>query len=262
MNAEIAIIGGSGVYDPALIKNPKELKVHTPYGATSDLITVGEYMGKSVAFLPRHGRNHTHPPHKINYRANIWALKSIGVSRILAPQAVGSLREEFKPGTIVIPDQFIDFTKGRALSFYDSGKVYHISSANPFCTELRSLLSEAGKKLNIKTMNSGTYVCIEGPRFSTRAESKMFRILGADIIGMTLVPEINLARELEMCYSSVAMVTDYDVWKEDNLVSMEKILDTMKTNLHKTKSMLSEAIKNMPSQRNCECKTLLSNAEA
>ena len=252
VKAEIAIIGGSGVYEQEMLANAEEIKVYTPYGTTSDLITVGTYKGKNVAFLSRHGKGHQLPPHKINYRANIWALKEIGVKRILSSNACGSLREELVPGDIVVMDQFIDRTKDRPSTFYEGGKVCHISVADPFCPELRKLLVKKGQELGVKINKEGTYVCIEGPRFSTRAESKLFRQWGADIVGMTTYPECVLAREAEICYGSIALVTDYDVWT-DKPVSIDEIISIMGKNIDKAKKIFSAVIPEIPAQPKCEC---------
>jgi len=259
MQAEIGIIGGTGFYDPKLLKNAKEVKMRTPYGSPSDAITIGELKGRHVAFLPRHSRKHTIRPTDVNSRANIFALKKLGVERILAPSTVGSLREDFKPGDVVFVDQFIDRTTRREQSFYTGRKVCHISVAEPMCPELRQTLMKAARDVNVSTHNAGTYVCVEGPRFSTRAESKLFRTWGADVVGMTLVPECVLAREAEICYSTIATVTDYDVWK-DKPVSADEISKTMKANLEKVKSIIAEAIPNIPEKRRCECKDALQKA--
>lgn len=259
--AEIGIIGGTGVYDSGLFSDKKEIKVHTPYGEPSDQITIGEYAGRKVAFLPRHGKGHRIPPHKINFRANIWALKQLGVKRIIAPSAVGSLGFDYKPGHIALPDQFIDFTKKREYTFYDGGQVAHVSTADPFCPELRSIASKVIKKLKFPFQQKATYVCIEGPRFSTRAESKFFRdVMKADIIGMTLVPEVSLAREAEICYLSVATVTDYDVWA-DIPVSSKEIIETLHKNVEKTKKFVAEIIPALPQERaKCVCGSALEGA--
>jgi 5'-methylthioadenosine phosphorylase len=233
--------------------------VHTPYGSPSDAITVGELNGRSVAFLPRHAEKHTIRPTDVNSRANIFSLKKLGVQRILAPSAVGSLREGFKPGDIVFVDQFIDRTTRREQSFYAEKQVCHISVAEPMCPELRRILVEVADDVEISTHNIGTYVCIEGPRFSTKAESKMFRMWGADVIGMTLVPECVLAREAEVCYASIATVTDYDVWK-DQPVSVEKVLKTMIENVEKVKRIIIEAVSKIPRKRGCDCKDSLQSA--
>ncbi|HDN62363.1 MAG TPA: S-methyl-5'-thioadenosine phosphorylase [Candidatus Bathyarchaeota archaeon] len=256
---EIGIIGGTGVYDPAMFGEVKEVKVYTPYGEPSDLVFVGSLRGKKVAFIPRHGRNHTIPPHRVNYRANIWALKELGVQRIVAPAAVGSLREDFKPGDFVIVDQFIDRTKKRVDTFYEGGRVCHISAADPFCPELRRIFYEGALKVGLNVHDGGTYVCIEGPRFSTRAESKLFRSWGADVIGMTLYPECVLAREMELCYVSISMVTDYDVWAEKP-VSVKEVVETMKRNTENLKKLLREVIPKIPKERSCECGFALRDA--
>lgn len=253
----IGIIGGSGLYS---IFEPKEsLKIHTPYGSPSDDIQIGILSGTEVAFLPRHGRGHRIPPHRINYRANIFALKEVGVERIIGVSAVGSLREDYRPGDIVFVDQYIDFTKKREYTFYDGPKVVHISTADPFCPEMTRILIDVCKKIGIDYKEKGTYICIEGPRFSTRAESKMFRTF-ADIIGMTLVPEVQLARELEMCYVSIATVTDYDVWAEKP-VSTEEVIKVMKENEAKVKRILAEGIPKISMERKCECRYSLKGAE-
>ncbi|MCC6013389.1 MAG: S-methyl-5'-thioadenosine phosphorylase [Candidatus Verstraetearchaeota archaeon] len=250
--AEIGIIGGSGFYDPEMFENRKEIKVHTPYGAPSDVITIGEFKGIKVAFLPRHGRRHSIPPHLINYKANIWAMMDLGVKRIIAPSAVGSLKEEIKPGDIVIPDQFIDFTKKRDYSFYNGAIVGHFSLADPFCPELNKICIETLKKLGLRYHHPATYICIEGPRFSTRAESRLFKSWGADIIGMTLVPEVILARECGICYTTIATVTDYDVWAEKP-VTAEEVVKTLNQNVEKVKKLLMELIPRIPKERKCQC---------
>ena len=260
-HAEIGIIGGTGIYNPELLNNEKSIKIFTPYGKTSDLVTIGEYNGRFVAFIPRHGKEHTIPPHMVNSKANIWALNSLGVSRIIAPSAVGSLQDQYKPGDIVLPDQFIDFTKRREYTFYDEGQVCHVSCADPFCNELRAIFLNTGKRLKYNVRDGSTYICIEGPRFSTRAESKYFKdILHGDIIGMTLVPECILAREMQICYMSIATVTDYDVWYE-NPVSSREILEVLTKNANRTKELLTALIPSIPETRNkCKCKTALQDA--
>ena len=249
--AEIAIIGGTGHYDPEILEGAEEVKVYTPYGSPSWLV-VGEYKGKKVAFIPRHGRKHVLPPHRINYKANIWALKELGVTRILAPSAVGSLREELKPGDIVIPSQFIDFTKNRDYTFYEGGIVGHFSLADPFCPELTEIVYNTAVSLGLPVHRGKTYICIEGPRFSTRAESKLYRMWGADVIGMTLIPEAILARELEICYLPITTITDYDVWAEKP-VTAEEVVKTLRANVEKVNKLLKEVIPKIPSERNCIC---------
>jgi len=259
MQAEIGIIGGTGLYDPQLLKNVEEVNVETPYGAPSDAITVGELAGRRVAFLPRHGKKHTIRPTDVNSRANIFALKKLGVKRILAPSAVGSLKEDYKPGDVVFVDQFIDRTTKREQSFYTGNKVCHISVAEPMCPEMRQTLIAISKDINIRAHPTGTYVCIEGPRFSTKAESKLFRSWDADIIGMTLVPECVLAREAELCYASISTVTDYDVWK-DHVVSADEVVATMKDSIEKVKRVILEAVPRLPKECACECKNALKGA--
>ncbi|MCW3975033.1 MAG: S-methyl-5'-thioadenosine phosphorylase [Candidatus Bathyarchaeota archaeon] len=257
--AEIAIIGGSGLYEQEMLENAEEIKVYTPFGRTSDMITIGKYYGKMVAFLPRHAKGHQIPPHKINFRANIWALKELGVKRILSSNACGSLQEKHSPGDILVIDQFIDRTKSRSSTFFDGGQICHISAADPFCPELGNLLINKGKDLGIKLFEGGNYVCIEGPRFSTRAESRLFRRWEADVVGMTVFPECVLAREAEICYSSIALVTDYDVWAEKP-VSVDEIISTMKKNVDKAKTLFSAVIPEIPSDANCKCWNALKDA--
>jgi 5'-methylthioadenosine phosphorylase len=251
-SVDIAVIGGTGVYDPEVIEEAKELKIHTPFGAPSDLLTIGSYEGMKIAFIPRHGRGHQIPPHRINYRANIWALKKLGVGRIIASSACGSLREDYKPGDFVITNQFIDRTKARPDTFYEGGQICHISSADPICPQLHAFFVEHSRMLGLKAHQTGTYVCVNGPRFSTRAESHLFRQWQADIIGMTLYPECVLAREAEICYVSVAMVTDYDVWAE-RPVSTQEIIITMQKNSTNFKRLIMEAIPMIPEKRSCNC---------
>lgn len=252
---EIGLIGGSGIYDPEIFDVDRNVRVSTPYGAPSAPIEIGTMKGVEVAFLPRHGKNHAIPPHRINYRANIWALHSLGVRRILTASACGSLKEGYEPGSIVVVDQYLDFTKKREYTFHDGGRVHHVSLADPFCRDLSALCIRSAKDLAIPHMERGTYVCIEGPRFSTRAESRMFRTF-ADIIGMTLVPECQLARELEMCYTSLAMVTDYDVWA-DRPVNARVVLQTMQKNVSNVRRVLESVLPEVPRERTCECASAL-----
>lgn len=261
MSPRIGIIGGTGVYDPKLFDVKKKVTLSTPYGAPSDTIQVGEMDGIEIAFLPRHGSGHVLPPHMVNYRANIWAFKELGVERIISPCAVGSLQENYKPGEIVIVDQFIDYTKNRNYTFYDGAKTVHISLADPFCPELTKIFAKHAKKLGVPYHDKGTYICVEGPRFSTRAESKMFRTF-ADIIGMTLVPECQLAREMDMCYTSLAMITDYDVWAEEP-VDISTVLRVMAENVDKVRSLISAALPEIPEKRKkCPCPNTLKEAGA
>ena len=255
--AKIGIIGGSGVY--SLLEDAKSKAVETLYGKPSADIEIGFIGDEEVAFLSRHGKKHTIPPHKVNYRANIWALHSIGVSRILTANAVGSLKEEFPPGMMFIPDQFIDFTKRRDLTFYDGPDVYHISAADPFCPEINGAIKNVSENLGYRTHASGTYICIEGPRFSTRSESNMFRQF-ADIIGMTLVPEINLADELAMCYSTIATITDYDVWSEKP-VETKEVLRILKENEDKSLNIIKQCIPKISGEKHCNCSGRLDEAK-
>jgi 5'-methylthioadenosine phosphorylase len=259
MQAEIGIIGGTGVYDPQFLKNSEDVKLHTPYGAPSDSITIGRLKGKTIAFIPRHGKKHTIRPTDVNSRANIYALKQLGVQWILAPTTVGSLKEDFKPGHVVFVDQFIDRTTKREQSFYTGPQVCHISVAEPMCPKLRKILIKMADEMKISYHKTGTYVCIEGPRFSTKAESKLFRGWGADIVGMTLVPECVLAREAEICYASIATVTDYDVWR-DHPVTADEVVKTMRENLEKVKNIIMKAVLKIPKERKCECKGAMKNA--
>ena len=258
--AEIGIFGGTGIYDSGLLKDSKEISIDTPYGKTSDSITVGEFNGKKVAFMPRHGKKHTIPPHLINFRANIWAFKELGVKRIIAPSAVGSLKEEFEPGNLALPSQFIDFTKSRKGTFSEDGRVIHISVADPFCPELQKVILNVTKIQGIKIHQDCTYVCIEGPRFSTKAESRFFRTTGADIIGMTLVPECQLAREAQICYVSLSTVTDYDVWAEKPVTAKE-VMETLAKNVEMTKKLLTLVIDQIPEVKSCSCEKALEEAE-
>lgn len=259
-SAEIGIIGGTGIYDSGLLQDGREVEVPTPYGRPSDAITLGEFKGRRMAFLPRHGKKHAIAPHMINFRANIWALKELGVKRVIAPSAVGSLREEVKPAHFVLPDQFIDFTKSRIGSFAEEGRVIHISMADPFCPELRECVLDAAGGHDVTVHGHGTYICIEGPRFSTKAESGFYRTLGADIIGMTLVPECQLAREARMCYTTIATVTDYDVWAE-RPVTAKEVLRTVSENAEKTGELLTALTDRIPTTRGCSCEKALAEAE-
>ena len=258
--AEIGIFGGTGIYDSGLLKNASEVEIETKYGKPSDTITIGEFESRKIAFLPRHGKKHTIPPHRINFRANIAAFAELGVKRIIAPSAVGSLREELRPGDFALPGQFIDFTKSRQYSFSETGRVIHISVADPFCPELGAIALETGTKQGMVMHDNCTYVCIEGPRFSTRAESNMYRSMRGDIIGMTLVPECQLARECQMCYLSLSTITDYDVWAQKPVTARE-VMDTLAKNVKMTKRLLADLVGNIPQERGCACKDALADAE-
>lgn len=259
-NAEIGIFGGTGIYDSGLLDDACEISIKTPYGNPSDDITVGTIKGRRIAFLPRHGKKHSVPPHLINYRANIWAFKEIGVTRIIAPSAVGSLKEEIQPGHMALPSQFLDFTRSRKGTFSEEGKVIHISVADPFCPEIQDSIIKVADMQKLDIHRNCTYVCIEGPRFSTRAESRFYRNTGADIVGMTLVPECQLAREAQVCYASVSTVTDYDVWAQKP-VTAKQVMETLAGNVKMTKRLLVELIEYIPKTRECACARALDEAE-
>ena len=236
----IGLIGGSGVYDPDLLKDVEQIKVHTPYGSPSDLFTKGKLGGKTIYILPRHGHNHTFNPTNVPYKANMWAFKKLGCKRVISVSAVGSLKEEYKPGDFVFTDQFIDRTSKRDQTIYGS---VHIGVAEPFSKKLRTILIDKTKELGYDYHESGTCVVIEGPRFSTKAESKMYRLWDADIINMTLVPEVVLARELGMCYQNIAMSTDYDCWHESKEeVTLEMIFAVMAENAENVKKLLMNTV--------------------
>jgi 5'-methylthioadenosine phosphorylase len=250
---KVAIIGGSGLDDPRLMKQMKERKVRTPYGSPSSALTIGKIQGVDTVILARHGKDHSIYPTGVNYRANIHALKKEGCTHILATTAVGSLREKIRPGDLVFVDQFIDFTRHRPLTFHEK-KVVHTPMAEPFCGYLRSLLAASAKRLKLRHHTRGTVVTIEGPRFSTKAESHMFRKLGADVINMSTVPEVTLAREAGICYQTIAMSTDYDCWKEgEDPVTWEMILNIMKKNAENVKGLILETIPRIKN-KTCACR--------
>ncbi|AHF79732.1 S-methyl-5'-thioadenosine phosphorylase [Thermococcus paralvinellae] len=261
----IAIIGGSGVYDPKLLENIREEEVNTPYGKIK--VKIGTYKGEEIAFLARHGEKHSVPPHKINYRANIWGLYELGVERILATSAVGSLNEAMKPGDFVILDQLMDFTKSRVYTFYDGEDsphdrkfVAHVDFTDPYCPEIRNALIRAAKELGFNYHPKGTYACMEGPRFETRAEIRALRILGADVVGMTQCPEAILARELEMCYSSVAIVTNFAAGISSQKLTHTEVVELMAKKSEEIKYLLMKAIEYIPKERRCMCKDALKGA--
>ncbi|GAA0532417.1 S-methyl-5'-thioadenosine phosphorylase [Paractinoplanes ferrugineus] len=251
--AEIGVIGGSGLY--ALLEDAEEFDVSTPYGPPSDPITVAQVGDRRVAFLPRHGRDHRFPPHKIPYRANLWALRALGVRQIVAPCAVGGLRPELGPGTFVVPDQLIDRTSGRVQTFYDEGAV-HVSFADPYCPVGRSVLLEAARA--VAPVDGGTMVVVEGPRFSTRAESRWFTSIGGTIVNMTGHPEAVLARELGLCYTPIALVTDLDAGVEgEHGVTQEEVFGVFGENTERLRGVLLEAVTKLPAARECPCVTAL-----
>lgn len=259
--AEIAIIGGSGLYHMDGLTKLKEIKVTTPFGKPSDSIMLGSFEGLKIAFLARHGRGHRISPSGINYRANIHALKSLGVSRVFSVSAVGSMKKHIRPGDFVLPDQFIDRTTQRLSTFFDQGIVAHVSLADPLCPTLSSLFWKASQHVSVKVHRPGTYICMEGPQFSTRAESLLYRKWGVDIIGMTNLTEAKLAREAELCYATLALVTDYDCWHEtEEAVSVGAILAIMHKNVETAKQVLHHALKMAKSLGPCGCQTALEHA--
>ncbi len=258
---KIGIIGGSGLYAIEGLSGVKEEKVETPFGDPSGSYVTGTLEGVDVVFLPRHGKAHTLTPSEINFRANIYGMKKLGVSRIISVSAVGSMKEEYKPGDIVIPSQFYDNTKLRKSSFFGDGIVGHVSFADPICPDLADLLYKTGNRLESNIHQGGTYICIEGPMFSSRAESKTYRKWGVDVIGMTNVTEARLARESEICYSTMALVTDYDVWHEfEEDVTAEGVIEILNKNIEKAKGIIKNILPLIPTERKCVCSSSLNNA--
>ena len=259
--AEIAVIGGSGLYEMEGLKRVRPVQVRTPFGKPSDTVILGELAGKRLAFLSRHGKGHRLNPSAINYRANLYALKSLGVGRIISVSAVGSMKEQIKPGHIVLPDQFIDRTRHRQGTFFDQGLVAHVAMADPICPDLSSKLYRAAKQVEASVHVGGTYVCIEGPQFSTKAESYLYRSWGVDVIGMTNMPEAKLAREAEMCYATIALATDYDCWhKSEESVTVEAILRIMHHNVLLAKQVIRDVLEQPLESRSCACASALTNA--
>lgn len=259
--AEIGVFGGSGLY--SLLENPKEVVVETPYGSPSAPITYGDIGGRSVAFMPRHGTEHTLPPHMINYRANVYAMKQLGVKRIIGPNACGSLQPHVKPGDFVICHQFVDRTTGRKDTFYDGPKTVHVSAADPYCPAMREVAVNEARALGITVHERGTVVVIQGPRFSTRSESHWFASQGWEVINMTQYPEGYLARELEMCYCNISLITDHDAGVEgiEEPVTNEQVIKVFAENTEKLRSLLFAMIPALPEARDCICATALSSAE-
>ena len=257
--AEVGIIGGSGFYE--LLDDAREVALETPFGAPSDVYFVGEIGGVAVAFLPRHGRGHRIMPSEINYRANIWGMKALGVKYLLSASAVGSLREDLRPLDMVVPDQLFDRTKGRISTFYGDGVVVHMSFADPFCSYVSEVLVREGRAAGATVHAGGTYVCMEGPQFSTRAESRVYRQLGFDVIGMTNLQEAKLAREAELCYATMALVTDYDVWYEgEEDVSLEQVLSNVRRNVETAQAIVRRVVPVLDLERDCVCRHAVENA--
>ena len=258
----LAVIGGSGLYQFAALEDIETIEVDTPFGKPSSPIISGKLAGKKVVFLARHGIGHIYSPSEVNYRANIYALKSLGVDKIVSISACGSLRENLQPGDIVIPSQLFDYTKGkRACSFFDEGIVAHIGSADPFCPALSEKVSQAVQQTGATAHKGGTYITIEGPRFSTKAESNVFRSWGMSIIGMTSSPEVFLAREAEICYATMAHVTDYDVWHiSEEPVSVEMVIKTLEKNTSTAQKAIENLVLLLDEENLCDCSTALQNA--
>src|SRR6186713_1422411 len=258
---KIGIIGGSGLYDMADVTDRSEVTLRTPFGDPSGPYVLGTLRGKRVAFLARHGAGHRLLPSELNFRANIFGMKALGVEYILSASAVGSLKEEYKPLDIVIPDQFIDRTRGRTSTFFGRGLAAHVGFAHPFCRILSRLVSSSGQDSGAVVHTGGTYVCMEGPQFSTLAESKLYRSWGADIIGMTNLQEAKLAREAEICYTTIALVTDYDCWHPDHdSVTVDMIVANLVANAKMAQSAIANAVERLPIERNCECAKALATA--
>mgnify|MGYP000173217218 CR=1 FL=1 len=258
----IGFIGGSGIYEALPLNDVREGEYDTPYGEPSDAITIGEFAdtGREVAFLPRHGSEHGVSPTDLPYRANMYALKKAGVTHVFASNAVGSLKEELEPGTLVVPDQIYDRTKRRDLSFYGDGVVVHQPFADPYSPELVDHLTESAESAapaDTDVVKGGTYVCIEGPQYSTRAESEFYKSQGWDLVGMTAIPEAKLAREAEIAYATIAGVTDYDVWKEDSEVTLQEVLENAEQNQTAIKAAVEEAVRTLPDDLECEAHTSL-----
>ena len=255
-SADIGIIGGSGLYDIEGFETPGEAFIETPFGKPSDAIMIGRYGAQNVAFLPRHGRGHRISPSELNFRANIWAMKSLGVKWILSVSAVGSLKEEYVPTHMVTPDQFIDRTFGRKGTFFEGGIVGHVGFAHPVCKHVHRILGEACRRAGATIHEGGTYVCMEGPQFSTLAESNLYRSWGADLIGMTNLQEAKLAREAEICYATLAMVTDYDCWHPGHdAVTVDQVVAVVQKNASMAKAILKAAVAQFPVPRDCECES-------
>ncbi len=261
VRAKVGVIGGTGLYEIEGMTDVREVHVDTPFGDPSDNFVVGKLGGTGVAFLPRHGRGHRILPGEIPARANIYALKSMGVERIIAINSCGSFKEELKPGELLVPDQVIDRTRGRISTFFGDGVVVHVSFADPFCPELSRFLYQCAKEAGADVHMGGTYIAMEGPAFSTRAESRLYKAWGADVVGMTVLPEAKLAREAEICYASICCITDYDSWREKEAgITADVIVGYMKKNIAMAKQIVKLAVAKLPSRRQCDCLTALQTA--
>jgi 5'-methylthioadenosine phosphorylase len=256
----IGVIGGSGLYEMDGLTDIRTIRIATPFGRPSDAYLIGTLFGKRVAFLPRHGRGHRVMPTDINYRANIFGMKKLGVERIISVSAVGSMKEGIRPGDIVIPDQFYDHTKHRRSTFFGNGVVAHVGMADPVCGALSEVLIRSGGKVGATVHRGGTYICMEGPQFSTRAESMTYRQWNVDVIGMTNATEAKLAREAEICYSTIALATDYDCWHHaEESVTVEAVLEVMRHNIETSRAMIKQAVQLLPEGRTCGCGEALRN---
>src|SRR5499425_984572 len=259
--ASLGVIGGSGLYSMSGLTDTREIRVKTPFGEPSDVVVSGTLEGKRVAFLARHGRGHRILPGEINYRANIYAMKLLGVERIISVSAVGSLKEDLRPGEFLVADQFVDRTKGRISTFFGNGLVAHVTFDKPTCGQASRVLADASDRCGVTVHRKGTYICMEGPQFSTLAEAHMHRKMDFDVIGMTNVTEAKLAREAELCYGTIAMITDYDCWHPDHeSVTLAQIVATLQQNADNAQNVLREAIKSMPDHRECKCGSALAHA--
>jgi 5'-methylthioadenosine phosphorylase len=262
MNGDaIGIIGGSGLYELEGLTDVRWRRVRTPFGDPSDEYCTGTFEGRPVVFLPRHGRGHRLAPTELNFRANVWGFKSLGVEWVVSVSAVGSMKDDIHPLDLVLPDQFVDMTRRRVSSFFGDGIVAHVGMAEPVCAQLGDLLEKAARATGARVQRGGTYVCIEGPQFSTRAESRVYRSWGVDVIGMTNMPEAKLAREAELCYATLALATDYDVWHDaHDAVSVEAVVENLLRNVATAKGVLRRVIPTIAGPRTCECPGLLKNA--
>jgi len=257
----VGVIGGSGLYEMEELEDVREVELDTPFGKPSDSYITGRLGDVNMVFLPRHGRGHRIMPSELNFRANIHGMKQLGVERIISVSAVGSMREEIEPGHIVIPDQFIDRTKGRISTFFGNGVVGHVSFADPVCGDLSKVVYDAARTVGATTHFGGTYVCIEGPQFSTRAESRLYRSWGVDVIGMTNVPESKLAREAEICYATIALSTDYDCWhEEEEDVTVGAVLEIIRKNVATAKAIIRKSVAMIGDERDCPCCSALEYA--
>jgi 5'-methylthioadenosine phosphorylase len=259
--APLGVVGGSGLYQMAGLEGLRTERVPTPFGEPSDAYLLGRLGGRDIVFLARHGRGHRLLPGEINFRANIYGFKALGVERLVSVSAVGSMRESLRPLDVVLPDQFIDWTRQRPSTFFGSGLVAHVSLADPVCPVLTAALAEAAGGTGARLTRGGTYLCIEGPQFSTRAESRLYRSFEVDVIGMTNVQEVKLAREAEICYATLAMVTDYDCWREETeAVTVDEVVARLNDNARTAQTILARALERLPETRSCPCATALASA--